>query len=95
MREGSEVAKGAALFRIDDQELKAQVARAEAERDLAEQALARTKAAGAAGRRVRRRTWSGPKPRRGAAGPVSISSSCGWRAPRCGRRSAGSWGNAS
>jgi membrane fusion protein, multidrug efflux system len=43
MREGSEVVKGAALFRIDDQELKAQVARAEAEADLAEQALARTK----------------------------------------------------
>lgn len=43
MREGSEVGKGDALIRIDDQELKAQVARAEAERDLAEQALARTK----------------------------------------------------
>jgi membrane fusion protein (multidrug efflux system) len=43
MREGSEVGKGDALFRIDDQELKAQVARAEAERDLAEQALTRTK----------------------------------------------------
>jgi membrane fusion protein, multidrug efflux system len=43
MHEGSEVARGDALFRIDDQELKAQVARAEAERDLAEQALARTK----------------------------------------------------
>lgn len=43
MREGSEVNKGDALFRIDDQELKAQVARAEAERDLAEQALTRTK----------------------------------------------------
>jgi membrane fusion protein (multidrug efflux system) len=43
MHEGSEVARGDALFRIDDQELKAQVARAEAERDLAEQALGRTK----------------------------------------------------
>ena len=43
MREGSEVAKGDPLFRIDDQELRAQVARAEAERDLAEQALTRTK----------------------------------------------------
>lgn len=43
MREGAEVAKGAALFRIDDLELKSQVARAEAEHDLAEQALARTK----------------------------------------------------
>src|SRR5690606_31460776 len=39
MREGAEVGSGDALFRIDDQELKAQVARAEAERDLAEQAL--------------------------------------------------------
>lgn len=43
MREGSEVEQGDALFRIDDQELKAEVARAEAERDLAEQALARTR----------------------------------------------------
>jgi membrane fusion protein (multidrug efflux system) len=43
MREGSEVDEGAALFRIDDQELRAQVARAEAERDLAEQALTRTR----------------------------------------------------
>lgn len=43
MREGAEVAKGDALFRIDDMELKEQVTRSEAERDLAEQALARTK----------------------------------------------------
>ncbi|MEO8634633.1 MAG: efflux RND transporter periplasmic adaptor subunit [Gemmatimonadales bacterium] len=41
--EGTEVEAGAALVRIDDQELKAQVARAEAERDLAGQALARAK----------------------------------------------------
>ena len=44
MREGSEVREGAPLFRIDDAELKAEVARAAAERDLAEQALARTRA---------------------------------------------------
>jgi membrane fusion protein, multidrug efflux system len=43
MREGAEVAAGTPLFRIDDEELKAQVARAEAERDLARQALDRTK----------------------------------------------------
>jgi membrane fusion protein (multidrug efflux system) len=43
MREGAEVAKGDPLFRIDDQELRAQVARAEAENDLAQQALARTR----------------------------------------------------
>jgi membrane fusion protein (multidrug efflux system) len=43
MREGAEVGHGDALIRIDDQELKAQVARAEADRDLAEQALTRTK----------------------------------------------------
>lgn len=43
MREGAEVAEGTPLFRIDDLELKAQVARAEADRDLAEQALARTR----------------------------------------------------
>ena len=41
--EGGEVAAGAALVRIDEQELKAQVARAEAERDLALQALSRTR----------------------------------------------------
>ncbi len=33
VREGSEVAEGQPLFRIDDQELKAEVARAEADRD--------------------------------------------------------------
>lgn len=43
VREGSLVAKGAPLFKIDDVELKAQVARAEADRDLAEQALTRTR----------------------------------------------------
>jgi len=41
--EGAEVSAGAPLVRIDDQELKAQVAKAEADRDLATQALARTK----------------------------------------------------
>ncbi len=41
--EGTEVAAGAPLVRIDDQELKAQVAKAEADRDLARQALARTR----------------------------------------------------
>jgi membrane fusion protein, multidrug efflux system len=41
--EGSDVAAGAVLIEIDDRELSAQVARAEAERDLARQALARTK----------------------------------------------------
>jgi len=43
MREGSDVEKGEALFRIDDRELRSEVARAEAERDLAEQALTRTR----------------------------------------------------
>jgi membrane fusion protein (multidrug efflux system) len=42
-REGSEVAKGTPLFRIDDAELQAQVARAEADRDLAKQSLERTR----------------------------------------------------
>lgn len=41
--EGREVARGTALFRIDDAELRAQVARQEAERDLAKQTLARTR----------------------------------------------------
>jgi len=43
VREGGPVAQGAALFRIDDQELKAQVARAEATRDLARQGAERTR----------------------------------------------------
>lgn len=42
-REGSEVAKGTPLFRIDDAELQAEVARAEADRDLATQSLQRTR----------------------------------------------------
>jgi membrane fusion protein, multidrug efflux system len=42
VREGSTVSKGQPLFQVDDAELKAEVARAEAERDLARQSLART-----------------------------------------------------
>ncbi len=42
-REGDEVAAGTPLFKVDDAELKAQVARAAADRDLAAQALARTR----------------------------------------------------
>jgi membrane fusion protein (multidrug efflux system) len=41
--EGREVAQGSPLFRIDDTELRAQVARLEAERDLAQQDLRRTR----------------------------------------------------
>ncbi len=43
VREGSPVAQGTALFKIDDAELKAQVAQFEAERDLARQSLTRTR----------------------------------------------------
>ncbi len=43
VREGAEVAEGTPLFKVDDAELRAQVARLEAERDLAEQALQRTR----------------------------------------------------
>lgn len=43
MREGGEVVRGAPLFKIDDAELRAQVARLEAERDRALQALERTR----------------------------------------------------
>jgi membrane fusion protein (multidrug efflux system) len=43
VNEGAIVERGTPLFKVDDAELKAQVARAEAERDLARQALARTK----------------------------------------------------
>lgn len=42
VREGSEVTQGQPLFKVDDGELRAQVARAEADRDLARQALDRT-----------------------------------------------------
>ena len=43
VREGALVARGTPLFKVDDAELKAQVARAEADRDLARQSLARTR----------------------------------------------------
>lgn len=43
VREGQYVAQGAPLFKVDDAELKAQAAQAEAERDLAQRALERTK----------------------------------------------------
>src|SRR5260370_8617486 len=43
VREGQEVADSAPLFKVDDAELKAQVAQAAAERQLARQALERTK----------------------------------------------------
>ena len=43
VREGSPVARGTALFKIDDAELRAQVAQFEAERDLARQSLSRTR----------------------------------------------------
>jgi membrane fusion protein (multidrug efflux system) len=43
VREGSLVGRGAPLFKVDDAELKAEVARAEADRDLARQSLARTR----------------------------------------------------
>ncbi len=42
-REGSEVTRGTPLFKVDDAELLAQVARLEADRDLARQALERTR----------------------------------------------------
>ena len=44
VREGQEVAAGTALFKVDDAELKAQAAQAEADRRMARQALERTKA---------------------------------------------------
>lgn len=43
VREGAEVRVGTPLFKVDDAELEAQVARLEAERDLARQALERTR----------------------------------------------------
>ncbi|HWO87913.1 MAG TPA: efflux RND transporter permease subunit [Gemmatimonadales bacterium] len=43
VQEGRPVTEGQALFRVDDAELQAQVARAEADRDLAEQTLQRTR----------------------------------------------------
>src|SRR6266478_2936023 len=43
VREGQEVGDGTPLFKVDDAELKAQVAQAEADRQMARQALVRTK----------------------------------------------------
>jgi membrane fusion protein (multidrug efflux system) len=43
VEEGTEVAKGAPLLQVDDLELRAQVTRAEADADLARQALDRTR----------------------------------------------------
>lgn len=43
VREGAEVRRGAGLFRVDDAELRAEVDRLEAEMELADQALARTR----------------------------------------------------
>lgn len=43
IREGSEVKRGTALFKIDDAEIAAEVARLEAENDLASQSLSRTR----------------------------------------------------
>jgi membrane fusion protein (multidrug efflux system) len=43
VREGSPISRGQPLFQVDDAELKAEVARAEAERDLARQSLTRTR----------------------------------------------------
>jgi len=43
VREGAEVQRGTALFKVDDAELQAEVARLEAEMDLATQALRRTR----------------------------------------------------
>lgn len=43
VREGSTVKRGAALFKIDDAEIAAEVARLEAEHDLASQSLSRTR----------------------------------------------------
>ena len=43
VREGSLVSRGQPLLRVDDAELRAEVARAEAERDLARQSLTRTR----------------------------------------------------
>lgn len=42
-QEGQEVSQGTALFKVDDAELKSQVAQAEADRDLSQQALVRTR----------------------------------------------------
>lgn len=44
VREGAFAAQGSPLFKVDDAELRAQVAQAEADRDLARQSLARTQA---------------------------------------------------
>ena len=93
VREGAVVAAGTPLFKVDDAELKAQVARAEAERDLARQSLTRTRDLLARRRRARR-SWSAPRPRRGAPRRSSSCSRCGWTGPWSARRSPASWASA-
>ena len=95
VREGSEVAQGTPLFKVDDAELKAQVARAEADRDLARQSLTRTRDLLAQKAVVARRSSSGPRPRARAPRRSSICSRCGSTAPWCGRRSPASWASGS
>jgi multidrug efflux pump subunit AcrA (membrane-fusion protein) len=83
VREGRTVTRGTALFKVDDAELRAEVARAQAERDLARQAPATSWPNG----RPRRRISSAPKPRPGA--PRRSTSCCpsGSSGPRCAPRS--------
>src|SRR5437867_3391596 len=90
IREGQEVEQGTPLFKVDDAQLKAQVAQLEAQRDLAQQALARAKdlaqqnASSTADLRRRR-------PRRAVPRPSTTCSGSGWNGRLCGRRSPAWW----
>jgi membrane fusion protein (multidrug efflux system) len=86
VREGATVARGAPLFKVDDAELRAEVAQAEAERDLARQSLARTREL--LGRRPpASRSSSTPRPPRAVPKLSSRCSRSGSTAPSCGHLS--------
>jgi len=93
VREGQEVDKDTPLFKVDDAQLQAQVAQLAAQRDLAQQALARTKglvqqnASSAA-------DWSAPRRRPAARRPSTTCSASASIEPPCGPRSPVWWGNA-
>src|SRR6476659_455823 len=86
VREGSTVGQGTPLFKVDDAELKEQVARAEADRDLAQQSLARTKELLDQKASSQSELERATSPR-GATRPSSRCSRCAWPVPRSAPRS--------
>ena len=79
---------------MDDAELKAQVARAEADRDLARQALTRTRELLAQKASSQADLERAEAKARSTEAPLDLLS-CGCTAPWCARRSRASWASAS